>query len=79
LRGKWGVTFPRDSAILLQNRFVVNDLMPNVKGMGLRDALYILNRLGLKVEVIGEGTVVYQSINPSIKIKKGQEVILKLM
>ncbi len=79
LKGEWAVTFPRDSFIDLKNRFIVNNLMPNVKGMGLRDALFILNRLGLKVEVIGEGTVVYQSVNPSMKIKKGQEVILKLM
>ena len=53
--------------------------MPNVKGMGLKDAIFILNNLGLKVKAIGEGKVVYQSVNPSVEIKKGEEVILKLM
>ena len=79
VKGKWVVTSYGDSLVVLKNRFIVNNLMPNVKGMGLKDAIFILNTLGLKVKAIGEGKVVYQSVNPSVEIKKGEEVILKLM
>ena len=36
--------------------------MPDIVGMGLRDALYILGNKGLKVSVLGKGTVKKQSI-----------------
>ena len=79
LSSDWAVTFSRDSVIVLKNRFIHKGIMPNVKGMGLRDATYILNSMGLKVDPVGEGTVVYQSVNPGLKVSKGQEVILKLL
>ena len=37
--------------------------VPNVVGMGLRDALYVLERAGYKVRFSGSGTVVSQTTN----------------
>lgn len=48
--------------------------MPNVVGMGLRDALYTLEKAGLTVGVQGKGVVVSQSITKGSKINKGAYV-----
>ena len=55
-----------------------NALMPNVVGMGLKDALYILESRGLDVHFSGRGTVRSQSIPVGRKIATGQNVSLTL-
>lgn len=52
--------------------------MPDVRGMGLRDALYLLEMQGLKVNVIGKGTIKKQSLQPGSKIREGSTVELRL-
>jgi cell division protein FtsI (penicillin-binding protein 3) len=52
--------------------------MPNVKGMGLKDALYLLENMGLKVAVKGKGKIVTQSIIPGTNLAKGLTVMLEL-
>ncbi|MAG88951.1 penicillin-binding protein [Zunongwangia profunda] len=53
-------------------------LMPNVKGMPAMDAIPLLENLGLKVQVNGDGIVKSQSITAGQKIKSNQKVNLKL-
>ena len=52
--------------------------VPNVKGMGLRDALYLLENSGLKVGVVGAGMVQKQSLNPGGKVVKGTYIQIEL-
>jgi cell division protein FtsI (penicillin-binding protein 3) len=56
----------------------VNKVMPNVKGMGLKDALFLLENMGMTVSVNGKGKVSNQSIPPGNELKKGMEVVLDL-
>ena len=49
-------------------------MIPNVKGMGLRDALYLLENSGLKVGVSGSGTVSKQSLEPGQRVRKGSYI-----
>ncbi len=51
--------------------------IPDVRAMGARDAVYILENLGLKVKLRGVGKVSTQSLPPGIKIK-GQTITLNL-
>jgi cell division protein FtsI (penicillin-binding protein 3) len=53
-------------------------LVPDVKGMGLKDAVYLLENRGMKVAVEGYGTVVFQSAPPGRRINKGDIIYLKL-
>jgi cell division protein FtsI (penicillin-binding protein 3) len=57
---------------------VRHDQVPAVVGMGLRDALYLLESCGLQVRTIGRGTVKKQSINAGSKFEKGQEIVIQL-
>jgi cell division protein FtsI (penicillin-binding protein 3) len=56
----------------------IKGIMPNVNGMGLKDALYLLGNVGLKTKVIGSGKVFSQSIPSGSKIGKGLAVELEL-
>ena len=53
-------------------------LIPDVRGMRLRDALYLLENLGMKVAFEGKGRIVSQSLNPGGAIQKGKTIYLKL-
>lgn len=57
---------------------IVPKTMPSVIGMPLNDALYLLERQGLKVEFTGIGRVTAQSIEDGKEIKEGDKVKLTL-
>ncbi|GAA0523829.1 penicillin-binding protein [Chitinophaga japonensis] len=52
--------------------------VPDVTGMGLKDALYLLENAGLRVEIRGAGKVSTQSIPGGTKIGKDQKIIIEL-
>ncbi len=52
--------------------------VPNVTGMGLKDAVYLAENKGLKVVATGRGRVISQSILPGTTFKKGQTITLFL-
>lgn len=47
-----------------------NDVMPDLRGLSVKEALVNLNILGLKYDITGSGSVTYQSIAPGKKINK---------
>lgn len=53
-------------------------LVPDVLGMGLSDALFLLENRGLKVEFSGAGAVVWQSRQSGSSFKTGDKIVLKL-
>ena len=64
--------------IAMQPAKLYKNLVPDVSGMGLKDAVYMLESGGLRVQVVGKGKVQSQSIPPGAKIIKGQNIILQL-
>lgn len=53
-------------------------LVPRVVGMGAKDAVYLLESLGLKTRIQGAGSVRAQSLLPGQRIIKGQTIVLTL-
>ena len=53
-------------------------LVPDVRGMGAKDAVYLLESKGLKVHLSGVGKVYHQSLPHGTLIRKGQAIELKL-
>lgn len=74
----WVVTNREEEEIVLKPRNVDVSVVPNVKGMGLRDALYLLENCGLKVGVSGAGSVSQQSIQAGSKVKRGSYITIEL-
>jgi hypothetical protein len=54
----------QDKSVAIQPLLHNMGKVPDVKGMGLRDAIYLLESKGLTVRVKGVGKVVKQSIQP---------------
>lgn len=52
--------------------------IPNVTGMAGMDAVSLLENLGLKVKIIGNGSVKSQSIKSGEVLQKGQQIVLNL-
>jgi cell division protein FtsI (penicillin-binding protein 3) len=57
---------------------IQKQVMPNVKGMGLKDALYVLETMGVKVNVKGKGKVQAQSLPAGALVAKGITVMIEL-
>ena len=53
-------------------------IMPNVVGMGLKDAVYLLENKGMKVTVRGRGRVLNQSLAAGANFSKTQNILLIL-
>ena len=66
----WVKTSVEADKITLADKKIDPNKVPNVIGMGLRDATYLLERMGLKVEVVGCGKVKRQSISPGTLVRR---------
>jgi cell division protein FtsI (penicillin-binding protein 3) len=75
---EWAVAVKSDSIIKLNTKTIKDGMVPNVKGMGAKDAIYVLENMGLKVNMQGKGFVREQSIPPGAKVIKGSQIFLKL-
>jgi cell division protein FtsI (penicillin-binding protein 3) len=79
--GEWVTTLAGDSTVVLRPRGIPSssmDRVPNVLGMGLRDAIYILENRGLRVRIQGNGMVKRQSIPPGSRAIEGSTIIIEL-
>ncbi len=57
---------------------MTGETVPDIKNTGAKDAVFILEDLGLNVNVKGRGKVVSQSIKPGTQIKKGMKINIVL-
>jgi cell division protein FtsI (penicillin-binding protein 3) len=71
-------TVTTDSTVLIRPRKTNTQLVPNVVGMGLQDALYLLENRGLKVVFSGKGVIKRQSIPNGTKLIPGSTINLEL-
>ncbi len=74
----WVSTRTGKDAIKIIHKKTQKGLVPNVVGMGLIDATYMLEKYGLFVQPVGSGIVREQSIKAGLRINKGQKIILQL-
>ncbi|MBE9584134.1 transpeptidase family protein [Mucilaginibacter sp. JRF] len=66
------------SGIAFEDTKVKKGSVPNVTGMGLSDALYVMGNAGYKVTARGSGMVKKQSVTGGSLIPKGSKIILEL-
>jgi cell division protein FtsI (penicillin-binding protein 3) len=76
--GQWTATMTAASQVMLEPHAVPAGLVPNVTGMGLKDALSLLEQEGLEVTVAGAGKVIAQSIPAGDRIMKGSHIVIQL-
>lgn len=78
--GSWSTGFLQDknAKLISDNISGFNKTIPDVKGMGLKDAVYLLENMGLKVSASGRGKVIYQSLAQNAGFNKGETIKLEL-
>lgn len=77
--GQWYTTVAQNDSLHVSPRLVETGIVPNVLGMGLQDALYLLESQGMSVKVSGFGTVRKQSIPAGSHIHNNPNIIIELL
>lgn len=76
--GEWAQVNVSGSNVLLAANEPADSEMPDVTGMSLKDALYLLESMGMHVTVKGEGKVSSQSVVAGTHLQKGMAVTINL-
>jgi cell division protein FtsI (penicillin-binding protein 3) len=74
----WVQANKQNNLLNLTEKHLAPGMVPNVVGMGVKDAIYILESVGLSVKVRGKGSVIKQSIDAGQPASKGKEIIIDL-
>jgi cell division protein FtsI (penicillin-binding protein 3) len=78
----WMIASSKPEKIQLKTRKIEEDLkngfIPNLKGMGIQDVLFLLENNGLIVSFSGKGTIKKQSIEKGKQFRSGSKIILEL-
>jgi cell division protein FtsI (penicillin-binding protein 3) len=74
----WVSTDMQRNKIEIKNCKISGHLVPDVHGMGAKDAVYLLEKQGLKVNLSGRGAVNEQSLPAGARIVQGQTIGLML-
>ncbi len=75
---EWVKTQVVDNAVIWDKRLDGNGIVPDVRGMTLKDAIYLLENKGLEVNIKGFGRVSSQSLAPGSRIAEGAKIELEL-
>ncbi|MCD7972510.1 MAG: transpeptidase family protein [Candidatus Azobacteroides sp.] len=75
----WLKQVSSENSIQLDGIRFSQDVVPDVFGMGAKDAVYLLESYGLKVKLNGRGKVSAQSIKAGTAVRKGETITINLM
>lgn len=76
--GNWKKAMVVNKQILAKPILLSSATVPDVRGMGLKDALHILETSGWKVSIVGKGKVVNQSVSAGLTAQKDKPIVLYL-
>ena len=62
----------------IKDKNIAGNRMPDVKGLGLKDVLYVLESKKVRVLAKGKGKVSSQSVDAGMPLAKGQTVVVEL-
>ena len=74
----WGHTVRNNQSVTLSPTKIASNVMPDLTGMGARDAVYLMESKGMKVKLIGRGRVRSQSPGYGNDLKPGTLCTLTL-
>jgi cell division protein FtsI (penicillin-binding protein 3) len=77
-QNNWSSIYHINYKPVIKSENISKNIMPDVKNMTLKDALYLLENMNIKVLVKGKGKVVAQDVLAGTTIKKDQTIMLLL-
>ena len=75
---EWVKTLSDGKTTQVESLAITNKTVPDLSGMGAKDAVFLCERLGLVVNFSGIGKIVSQSLAPGTAVHKGQQITLTL-
>jgi len=75
-KSEWVKTSSNENKTLVEPVAVFSNAIPDLKGMGAKDAVYLIERMGLRVRTQGRGKVVSQNVKPGTFARKGSLIAL---
>ena len=67
---RWVEMDERNDEVVIAKKKIPKNKVPDLRGMGLRDATYVIESLGMVAEAEGVGQVYKQSITPGASVKE---------
>ena len=77
-KGEWSKVSSNKTAFVGSTWNTKYEVMPDLKGFGLRDALEVMEKQQLQIIATGKGKVIAQSIQSGTAIQKGQTIYITL-
>jgi len=74
----WSYMYNNNYTPALNALAIADNIVPDLKGMGLKDAIYLLENMNLKVQAKGSGRIMNQSPAAGATFNKGQTITLEL-
>jgi cell division protein FtsI (penicillin-binding protein 3) len=74
----WSTIYTNPVEPIMRSSVVQKKMVPDVRNMSLKDALYLLENMSVKVITKGRGKVVAQDILPGTPVTKNQNITLLL-
>jgi cell division protein FtsI (penicillin-binding protein 3) len=77
-KNEWSRVYAVNYTPVLNRHPITANSMPDLRGMGLKDALFVLESIDMKVIAKGKGKVKAQSLAPGKTFNKNQTITLEL-
>jgi cell division protein FtsI (penicillin-binding protein 3) len=77
-KGEWSRLYAVNHSAVLKEQTTSDNRIPDMRGMGLKDAIYLLENMNVKVVARGKGKVKTQSIIAGSSFTKNQTIVLDL-
>jgi cell division protein FtsI (penicillin-binding protein 3) len=77
-KSEYNIMAGMDNQPVITAKELAKNNMPDVKGMGLKDALFVLENRRIRVIAKGKGKVFAQSVSAGAPLSKGQTVVVEL-
>jgi len=75
---EWGRMYAQNGQPVMRGQQITQKRMPDVRGMGLKDALFLLENMQVKVVAKGRGKIKQQSIEPGTTLAANRQVLVEL-
>lgn len=79
LSSEWVKVSPSvNGGVTIKSLDLDNEVVPDLTGMNVMDAVYLIETMGWKVSFTGRGVVDNQSVKAGTELEKGKTIVLKL-
>ncbi|HXL57027.1 MAG TPA: penicillin-binding transpeptidase domain-containing protein, partial [Chitinophagaceae bacterium] len=75
---QWAIVSKHDDRPVITTAYIRRKIMPQLTGLSLKDAVYICENMGLKINIKGKGKVIAQSLDAGQPVAAGQLVNIQL-